>query len=226
MKRTRLTPLAVLAALLLCLSCAGAAQASAIVDTGPVSAGGTRVSDWTLNYTQWLGSEFTVDGPTTITGVQGFFNCSTAGTLLAVLHADGGTIPGETLFSREFSVTAGPGAVTSRIGYDYDWFGAGGLSWEVGPGSYWITFEAPAPCTYSGNMLGEALNPLELDAHYDWTPRAWFPGPDYESLDLGIRISGDAAPVTGAMPVAEPGTLLLLGGGLVGLAGCRRATRK
>ena len=64
MKRTRLTPLAVLAALLLCLSCAGAAQASAIVDTGPVSAGGTRVSDWTLNYTQWLGSEFTVGGPT------------------------------------------------------------------------------------------------------------------------------------------------------------------
>ncbi|HEY3490619.1 MAG TPA: PEP-CTERM sorting domain-containing protein [Candidatus Deferrimicrobiaceae bacterium] len=224
MKGTRRTTLTVLSALLLCLLSAGAAQANAIVYTGPViaeSAGGTRLPDWTLNYSQWLGSEFTINGPTTITGVQGFFDCSNAGKLLAVLHANVGMIPGDTLFSQEFSVKAGSGTVTSRNGYNYDWFGADGFAWDVGPGSYWLTFEAPDSSYYDGHMLGEAQNPLEKDAHYDWTAKTWIPGPDYEELRLGIRIEGESGTKPSAVP--EPGTMMLLGSGFVALAGLGRS---
>lgn len=186
---------------------------------------GSGAPNWSLSSYQWLGGRFTLDGPTTITGVQGFFGSNQGGTLLAVLHTDVDTLPGRELLSQSFFVTPGAGTdswqESSGYTYTYGWFGADRLAWEVGPGSYWLTFETPAAGAYSGVMPGGAQLPLELYTHKYWDRTYWMASPKGEYLRLGIRIDGESGTNPSAVP--EPGTMMLLGSGFVALAGLGRS---
>jgi hypothetical protein len=182
-----------------------------IVDTGSSGPVATSVVDWNQ---QWLAAEFSTSGAWRITSVEGWAVPSGVdrfgGPLRISLLSDGGNIPSDPLFS---TVTHVPGVGPAG------WYGQSGLNWTIGPGSYWVSFEALAHTAsgpaFSGatfGMSGTTATPLANQAFarllsdcnfrqrscWSWTPDS--------GIDLGVRVFAE--------PVPEPGTLLLLGTGL------------
>jgi hypothetical protein len=185
----------------------GMAQAVIIVDTGSSLSG----EPWTLNQTQWVAGEFSISQAYTITDLEGYLWGSSARdsgpTLTAAIYAGGNDTPaGTALFSNHFSV-----------GEQDGWYGASNQSWFLQTGTYWAAFEVRQGDTYDGSLPGSAINPLGNEAFTDIIG-GWHP---YDDLSLAIRISGNAS-----SQVPEPTTMLLLGLGLMGLAGVRRKFKK
>ncbi len=189
------------------LVCAGllissitAAKATTIVDTGP----GTNTSTaWQLSQYQSLATQFSTTQAYTITDIQGwiggFSNLANAGSATIAIYSDGGLLPETELFSTGF---------TANIG-TYDWQGAAGLSWLLGPGSYWAAFEVRDGDgdTFRGGMQTGA-SPLDNTA---FTFGGTWKELNSSDKDLGVRIFGTAA------SVPAPTSLALLGLGLAGL---------
>ncbi len=105
---------------------------------------------------------------------------------------------------------------TVNEAYVAGWYGPTGLDWDLRAGTYWISMQ-PSSNYYLVEILDSAPNPLPGYAMYSDSP--W--GPIWGSYEgnepgYGVRINYD--PIT----TPEPATMLLLGLGLVGLAGIRR----
>lgn len=114
-----------------------------------------------------------------------------------------------------FSVPAGNGS--------YNWFGLD-TSLSLVSGEYWVSF--------GGNVYMGMYAPNPLAAYavkyvanqsvgLQWYP--YYAVADGIRQGWGVRVYGENG---GAAPVAEPTTVLLLGLGLMGLAGVRRKIQK
>jgi PEP-CTERM motif len=181
------------------------ANAAYIVNTGSNSSG----TSWSFAPFQYFAGEFTVNSAQTINSVEGFYgNNSTAqqGAVTINLHSDGGNIPGSILFSQAHQLPGGSGL---------NWYGIFGLDWDIGAGTYWVSFEPNSDV--SGTHPGDAPNPLDEYAQH--SSGSWLNnGQNYfDYLDVGIRIDA-----TEGNSVPEPATLALLGACLAGLAVSRR----
>jgi hypothetical protein len=190
------------AALALAIAFASApASAAIIVDTGkPVG------SSWVLNATESLAAKFTVTSATTLTDLTGFmYAYSAPGTFTVALRADDGKTPGEVLFSD-----------TAVAKLPFAFYGVHGVSWLVGPGSYWLAFEVRPGDTMDGYMPFGSPSPLadgaytEDGVYYEW-----------DTLNLGVRINGDAVAV-----VPEPASWALMLTGFLGAGAALRAARR
>lgn len=173
-----------------------------LVDTGIGGGGPTWLLGNNGQVNQWLAAEFTVSDSFMVTSAEGWIDVISAGDLRVALYSDGGDVPGSLLYSQQLALGLGPAA----------WQGVSNLAWFIGPGSYWIAFEAPGATLFSG-MLSPSLNPL-LNEAFKHDPGGWFPS---DQIQIGVRIQAETVP--------EPATLLLLGTGLAGVAARRRRKR-
>lgn len=188
------------------LMLASAAPAVVLVDTG-ANPGGTS---WTFSYEQSFAGEFSIGSKYTLDSIEGFFGNEggLAGNVTISLHSDAGNIPGPVLFSASTTLAANAAA---------DWNGVYGLGWNLGVGTYWVSFITDQ--NIAGNMPGNAPNPL--DEYAQFTNRSWLDeGPNYfDYLEVGIRIN--ATP-----DIPEPASLVLLASGLAGLGFAHRKPAK
>jgi hypothetical protein len=195
-----------------------------LVDTGPgnyyfgVSLGKVQYS----NDYEWLAAEFSLGSPSIITSIEGWMFGVISGDLTVAIYTDGGLIenppypikvgPDTKLFSAPFSLPRPP---TYPLYASSDWYGATGLNWSLGPGTYWVAFETPTGAALAGAALGSmpipSHSPLGYEARYTSVSPNWHVD---ENIDIGVRIDGTAVPL--------PGALLLLGAGLLRLAHYRR----
>ena len=180
------------------------ANAGLIIDTG---SGASGFSGSYLGGDQWIAAEFTIAEQYQITDIQAWLTIIIPGNLKYSIYTDGGNIPGSLLYSTTFFINGAYGSSS--------WYGPSGLSWDLTAGTYWVSFES---ASFIGDMP-VATSPL---FNYSvWGPYSgWQDLGDDIHVNSGVRIYGEST------VAPEPATMLLLGFGLVGLAGLRRKLQK
>ena len=128
----------------------------------------------TVFSSQYVALQFTLDHPTAITDVQGYFMAfGTSGSLNIAIRADNESsptypvpAPGPPIWSQSYTFTAP--ATTAK------WVDFPGYLAVLAPGTYWVSFEPPAGSTMNVGMLGPATTPAANSAFYDAGINAWF----------------------------------------------------
>jgi len=187
--------LGLIVGLLLMISLFGTANAATIVDTGWVD------NSWSVTFNPYkFAAEFAISDDYTITSMETFLNSKSAGsTATVVLYEDGGSTPGGELYSGQATFESGN-----------SWDGIYNTSWKLDAGTYWASFEIRPGDTLMGSLTTHPPSPLGNEVWGFGNDSDWNTTRDY---DITVRIMGDLNTV----PI--PGTISLLGLGLLGLAG-------
>jgi len=204
------------------------AHGALIIDTEPAS---LAEEAWVLTNEQFLAAEFVLGRSYKITDVQGWIGTQTVPgwigsktnvNLRYTIRKDDSTsgeippgqIPGEVPGSIIYSQT-----LELAVEEDAGWRGPSVLNWNLSAGTYWLSFEADVYTSegFYWCMPFPANIPLSNYAFSDNTAGnpVWY---EYDELNLGVRIYGEQQGAN----IPEPATLLLLGLGLIALAGSRR----
>jgi PEP-CTERM motif len=177
-------------------------MAAFVVDTGTP----TGTTNFTLNPSQDLAGLFTLSEATTVESVEGYINGGAGSTGTITIYGNGPTpSAANILFTGSFTTSEAPNPGA--------WQGVFGQNWNLGAGSYWVSFSSDG----AHGMFAGAPNPFSA---YAFTNNGtWFQFP----LNIGIRISGGA----GGPIVPEPTSwaMMIAGFGLVGGVMRRRVTK-
>lgn len=206
------------------------ANASVLVTTGPGNPGyggadifGASASSPPYSAGQSLAGEFTLSTPVFIESVEGWMATVPTGTLTAVLYRNHENVPGIQLHTAQFTALS----TTYSGGVAANWYGPAGLSWYLGPGTYWLAFEVRPGDSLFGiypnqgggvTMYDGSPSPLSLYSYGDNAPGTYtssFSDPNV-LRGWGMQVLGRA------LSVPEPSSLWLLLGGLGALGLVRR----
>jgi len=176
----------------------------------------------TYSYNAWVAAEFTLDSQYVITDVLGWMaqDRRPEYNLFRIkIYGDGGDIPNASEYlSRDFAI--------STAYRTEGWNGLRGLNLTLDAGTYWVAFEVPDVIDMNGtsvrNLSHAAMsnigvpNPLGNEA---WLYQGNWLGDDGDNLNFGVQILGNIQTID---PAPEPATIMLLGIGLLGIAGVSR----
>jgi hypothetical protein len=173
------------------------AHAAVIVDTGTPT--GTDL--YRFASIQYFAGEFTIATTYSIDSLEGFISndLGAAGNVSAGIYGDGGNSPGAPLFSASFAL--------SRYARE-NWYGAFGLAWVLGPGTYWVAFVPDS--NIEGVQRGGASSPLFSDFNFEGSWQS------NNCCGQGWRINA-SLPGT-PPPVPVPAALPLFVSGLAGMS--------
>lgn len=210
-------------------SASGDRDGSGIYPFGYILSGG--------DYAQYAAGRFQLTESYTLTTIEGWM--ATDGSYSGgTLNQTGGYMT-LALYSYD-QMTGLPGSLIYRSdpflladGSNPDWYGVSSLKWLLDSGYYWVSFE-PTNENFSGTMstlkwlnnLGIyppswPANPMEDYAFYgggSWHDSSYA----YPNNAVGMRIEGTLGGEPPPVTTPEPATMLLLGFGILGLAGVRR----
>lgn len=198
------------------------AHATYIVDTGQPTY--QRCDFWIINqrHDSRVFAQFTLTEPYYITTIQGYVDFLQESQLYTGIYQVQQIPDPDELQPVLTQIYYGSVEFTKAY---YGWAGPSGLSWYLEAGTYWISFYAERSSladAYMGSrnsQVGYVPNRLvEMFSDQSSFPIESIPLDEcwYETLNLGVRIEGVEA------SVPEPATMVLLGLGLLGLAGIKR----
>jgi hypothetical protein len=200
------------------------ARSDIIVDTGDM--GQLSLHSAALAPSQWMAAEIDIRKDVNLTKIQGWIversfddHSFGSGNVTVSLYkpgisTQGYSIPGTLMYSADVYVPN-----YTPLG----WTGPSGLSWNLTPGAYWVTYEVHAGSRFWGFMpTGSSLTPLPVE----WRnppPAQWFKLSG-DNNQIGVRVFGDYVsnvpepPVSAGLFAIGTAALLLRGRKLVDLA--------
>lgn len=197
-------------ALILTLSAVPAAGLwdQTLYDNGPING---SVDAWTVNFGYSVTDSFSLRSDSTITGFQFGVWAYPGDTAVSVDYAIGispyGGTPTTVAVTSSFQYS-------NQYGYDIDVISASGLNVALAPGNYWFTLSNAV--TTQGNPLywDENSGPSQAcESSLGTIPS--------ESFQL-IGVTGGTTTTNTSSTTPEPGSIMLFGSGILGLAGVLR----
>ena len=212
------------------------AYAEVIIDTGPTSGIAYSIVNDPPEVFQSVAGRFDLANNYLITDVLGSFRASEqAAPLNIAIHKNNMGDPGEQIYNAWFTVKkldekapdwpGHPGLPSTVVdNYTYTWQGLTGLSWILGPGTYWVVVNAEYDSSDLKSAawgLSGAINPLDkYKIANTMSDGKWIDaGGKDEGYGPGLQIHGNI------LAVPEPSTYAMLGLGL-GLLGFTVRRRK